>query len=66
MDVSNLHNPNGIQAILHNDGNTYAANGVKQGFQETKGRYELWEEFEEGMMARLKAWNKKSVLFVYQ
>ena len=64
MDLSDLHNPDKTTAILLNN-TTYIVAGENQGFQETKGRYELWEKIKDGRLLMVIRWNKKSVLATY-
>jgi hypothetical protein len=64
LNLSDLRNPDKTTGILLND-TTYIAVGENQGFQETKGRYELWEKLKDGRLLMVIRWNKKSVLATY-
>ncbi len=62
MNLSDLHNPDKITAITLNNGDGMVL-GKNQGWQETKGRYELWWD-DNGLLRLVNRWNKKSVLWV--
>ena len=66
LNLSDLNNPNQVTAILHNNGRFVGIDPKDQGFQETKGRYELWQKLEDGRLLCVKAWNKKSVIATYR
>ena len=64
LNLSDLHNPDKTTGILLKD-TTYIVASQNQGFQETKGRYELWEKLKDGRLLMVIRWNKKSVLATY-
>jgi hypothetical protein len=65
LQLSDLHNPEAVIAILHNNGQFIKRDPKDQGFQETSGRYELWQKLEDGRLLCVRAWNKKSVVATY-
>ena len=64
LKLSDLHNPDKITAILHNNG-LFIEAGENQAFQETKGRWELWEKHN-GRLFCVKVWNKSAVIATYK
>ena len=66
LNLADLNNPSNITAILHNNGKIFEIDPKDQGFQETKGRYELWQKLEDGRLLCVKAWNKRSVIATYR
>jgi len=67
LKLSDLHNPDKITAILHNNG-LFIEAGENQAFQETKGRWELWQKDPLicGRLLCVKAWNKSAVIACYK
>jgi|GEM_PF-6804802 len=64
MNLEDLYNPDNICAIMTTKG-VFVEKGPNQGFQETAGRYELWEKLEDGRLLKVKGWNKKATLAAY-
>jgi len=65
LQISDLHNPDNVKAIQTNAGLYIEIVPKKQGWQETKGRWQLWEKFLDGRLLCLRQWNKKAVLATY-
>ena len=66
IQMKDLHNPNNITAIMTTRGQFTERRKTDQGFQETNGRYELWQMMDRGYLMKVKGWNKKSVLRTYR
>ena len=58
-----LHNPDNITTIVTSQG-VIVGIQENQGWQETKGRWELWT-LDNKLLRLVKSWNKKAVLSVY-
>ena len=64
LQLSDLNNPDKIVGIQTTKDGFIDADLTYQGFQETKGRWQLWAKWE-GQLLCIKAWNKSSVLATY-
>lgn len=62
MNLSDLHNPKGIEGLLlWNNGNPVEiAKEDNQAFQEYPKSIELWQ-IDKGLLRRIKRWRKKSI-----
>lgn len=66
LQLTDLHNPHNITAIMSTSGQFTERDKTDQGFQETKGRYELWQKMDNGHLMKVKGWNKKAILATYK
>ena len=65
LNLSDLYNPQNVTAILTNCNNFIERDLKDQAFQETKGRFELWQKLQDGRLLYVKGWNKKSIICTY-
>ena len=64
LTLADLHNPEGVTAILTTRGKYIEADD-DQGWQEYPGSWELWQIVDGGLM-RVQRWLKKSVVCWYK
>ena len=66
LQLADLYNPNKVAAVLHNNGKYYECDERNQAFQETGGRYEIWQKLKDGRLLLVIRWNKSSIIATYK
>lgn len=66
LELTNLHNPNGITGILHKNDGYVVIDSDDQGFQELPKSVELWQKMGDGRLLRVKRWLDKCIIARYK
>lgn len=66
LELCDLYNPDNIAGIHTKKGVFVITDDGNQGFQETLGRWQLWQKFDDGRLLCIKQWNKSAVLAAYE